>query len=146
VRTPRELQGFLLEGRIAVSRDRVRHHANISWRHEPQRDEIFLTTPLGQGVAELYRDGSGARLVTADRQVTEAADWQDLATQVFGERLPLAGLPAWLAGRPPEAAAGWRVDYLDYGDAAPDALPTLIELHRGDLVIRIRVDQWSELQ
>jgi outer membrane lipoprotein LolB len=129
-----------------VRQDPARHHANISWRHGPEADEILLTTPLGQGVAELHRDVDGARLVTADRQQTVAADWDDLAAQVFGMRLPLADLPAWLTGTRPPAETGWRVEYLDYEHGASDALPTLIELRRQDLEIRIKVDQWSELK
>lgn len=140
------LSAFLLEGRIAVRQDQVRHYANITWRHSAGQDEIFLTTPLGQGVAELHRDEAGARLLTADRQETVAADWEDLAAKVFGYRLPLGGLSVWLAGRPPEATIGWKVDYLDYEGAAAEALPTLIELRRDDLEIRIKIDQWSELR
>jgi outer membrane lipoprotein LolB len=146
VRRPRTLSAFFLEGRIAVRQDQVRHYANMTWRHSAGQDEIFLTTPLGQGVAELRRDAAGARLLTADHQETVAADWEDLATQVFGYRLPLDGLSAWLAGRPPQPAIGWKVEYLDYDSTAADALPTLIELRRNDLEIRVKVDQWSELQ
>jgi outer membrane lipoprotein LolB len=124
-------------------RDNQSHHyANISWRHDAMRDEILLTTPLGQGVAELSRDARGARLVTADRKEFAAADLDGLAEQVFGTRLPLNDLPNWLSGHAPAAVSGWRVDYLEYQSDAADALPTLIEARRGDIELRLKVSEW----
>lgn len=147
MRAPRPVESFLLEGRISVRQDQTRHYANISWRHDVRSDDIFLATPLGQGVAELHRDENGARLIMADRQQRLADDWEDLAAQLFGIRLPLAGLPAWVTGQAPAPASGWQVDYPAYTDDSPDALPTLVELRRGgDLEIRIKVDQWSEVR
>jgi outer membrane lipoprotein LolB len=105
-----------------------------------------LTTPLGQGVAELTRDPQGARLVTADRREVLAADWAGLAEQVFGTRLPLDSLPDWLSGRPPTRLSGWRVEYLEYQSDAADALPTLIEATRGDIGLRLKVSEWIVAQ
>lgn len=142
VRHPPTLTRFEVDGRIVVRDNLSRHYANISWRHDATRDEILVTTPLGQGVAELSRDARGARLVMADRKEYFAADWEGLAEQVFGARLPLNDLPAWLAGRAPAATSGWRVAYPEYQSDAADALPTLIELGRGDIELRIKISEW----
>lgn len=142
-RAPRSLGVFSLEGRIAVRHGETRYHANIAWQHEPQRDGILITTPLGQGLAELSRDAAGARLRTADRSEIAAADWQELAARVFGARLPLNDLPNWLGGRRPAVGTGWQVEYLDYQDARPDALPTLIEFRYEDIDVRLKVDRWE---
>jgi outer membrane lipoprotein LolB len=116
----------------------------MAWRHKRDRDEILLTTPLGQGMAELTRDARGARLLTADGREFTALDWEDLATKVFGFRLPLDRLPAWLAGKQPANVSGWRVSYLDYESDAVDALPTLIEVkHDDDLELRLKIDSWG---
>jgi outer membrane lipoprotein LolB len=143
VRTPPTLTEFEFDGRVAVRRGDTRHHANISWRHEPAGDEILLTTPLGQGVAELRRNASGARLLMADGRELVAADWEILTEQLFGARLPFNDLPAWVAGHAPAVAAGWRVEYLDYQSDAPDALPTLLEVRRDDIEVRLIIDEWS---
>ena len=119
------------------------HHANIAWRHGPDRDQILLTTPMGQGVAQLTRDAFGARLAIADGREFAAADWEDLAARIFGSRLPLDQLPDWLAGKAPPELSVWRVRYLDYESAAVDALPTLIEVKRDDLELRLKVDSWG---
>jgi outer membrane lipoprotein LolB len=142
VRNPPTLTRFEFDGRIVVSENQSRHYANISWRHDAKRDEILLTTPLGQGVAELTRDARGARLVTADHKEYFADDWEGLAEKVFGTRLPLNDLPAWLAGRAPSSASGWHVAYPEYQSDAANALPTLIELGRGDIELRIKISEW----
>jgi outer membrane lipoprotein LolB len=120
-----------------------RHYANIAWRHGRVGDQILLTTPLGQGVAELTRDAHGASLVTADGREITASDWEGLAAKVFGSRLPLDRLPDWLAGHAPEDVSGWHVTYLDYESDAADALPTLVEVTRGDLELRVKIDSWG---
>lgn len=138
-----------------MRQDQTRHYANIEWRHNTDTDEILLTTPLGQGVAELTRDARGARLVTADRQVVDAPDWESLSARVFGFALPLAQMPRWLLGdvapavrdsrgRPQAApAGGWDIRYVDYESDAPNALPVLIELRRDDMELRLKVDSWQ---
>ena len=149
------IAAFAIEGRISARQGESRNHANLSWRHEAAGDEILLTTPLGQGVAELTRNGRGARLTTADRQTAEAADWEGLSAKVFGFELPLSDLPRWLlgdvgtgrrdaAGRPSEASVkGWDIRYLAYESPAADALPTLVEFRRDDIELRLRVDEWQ---
>ena len=146
---------YSFDGRIAVRQNEARHYANIAWRHTADADEILLSTPVGQGVAELTRDARGARLVTADRQVVEAPDWEMLSARIFGFALPLSDLPRWLlgdvpsvdrdsGGRPQAAlAAGWDIRYLDYESPARGALPVLIELRRDDIELRLKVDAWQ---
>ena len=153
------IDAYTLTGRIAV-REGERHYAvNIAWQHAVERDEILFATPLGQGIAELTRDAAGARLTTAERREFVAADWQGLSAQVFGFSLPLEALPRWLvaavpadalgvtrdgAGRPQRMVSdGWQVAYLDYESAAADALPVLMELRRGDIEVRLKIDDWQ---
>lgn len=137
---------FLLEGRISVRQGETRYHAGISWRHDARSDAIFLSGPLGQGLAELTRNAAGARLVTADRQMIAADDWEGLAERVFGARLPLSNLPGWLAApaatvgpTPTLEIDGWRIDTLD----AAAGRPVLIELRRDDIEVRLKIDAWS---
>lgn len=143
---PLSAEGFFLTGRLSLRHGESRHHVGISWRHEALRDEIFLSGPLGQGLAELTRDASGARLLTADRKVHTAADWESLAERALGVRLPLSNLPSWLAGAPAAAAPvpglevdGWRIDVLEVAEGRP----ALIELRRDDIEARLRIDGWT---
>lgn len=136
---------FAFQGRLAVRQGETRHHVNIDWRHEAARDEILLTTPLGQGIAEIVRDAAGARLVLADRRRFAAADWGELSEEVFGFRLPLQGSARWLLGNG-AAAEGWRMTVVERESTTPHALPSIIELERDDIAVRLRIDEWSEVR
>lgn len=140
-----EIERFAFTGRIAVRQGETRHHVKIDWHHEATRDEILLTTPLGQGVAEIVRDAAGARLLLADRRHFAAADWGELAQEVFGFRLPLQSSARWLLGDS-TATEDWHMTVVERESTAPHALPTIIELERDDIAIRLRIDEWSEVQ
>lgn len=139
------ITAFAFTGRLAVRQGETRHHVRVDWRHTKGRDDILLTTPLGQGVAEITRDARGARLMLADRREFNAADWGDLSEQVFGFRLPLATSARWLLGDT-APAEGWRVTIVERENTAPNALPGIIELECDDIAVRLKIDEWSDAQ
>lgn len=136
---------FAFNGRLAVRQGATRHYVKIDWRHDPVRDEILLTTPLGQGVAEIVRDAAGARLLLADQRRFAADDWGTLSEQVFGFRLPLHASWRWLLGVEADTE-GWRVSVIERESAAPAALPSVIELERDDIHLRLKIDEWTEVR
>jgi outer membrane lipoprotein LolB len=160
--TPRPLREqisrFSMEGRIAVRREQNRYSADISWRHTPAHDNILLSGPFGQGLAELVREESGAHLMTAERREYAAANLEQLADQLFGFALPLSGMARWIvgdaettqrdqAGRPQRATIdGWNIDYLDWETEHAEALPMLIEMRRDELEVRLKIIEWQDLQ
>jgi len=129
---------------------------NITWRHSRDADDVFITSPIGQGIARITRAGDRARLVTADGKSFEANDAEALTEQVLGWRLPLAGLPDWVQARPVAGGSaavigknaagqvseirqsGWRMEYL----AWRDDLPSRITFGRDTLEIRLLIDRW----
>lgn len=136
------IKAFSLEGRLSVKQGEKSYQAGIQWQHGPDRDRLFLTGPLGQGLAELERTAEGAKLLTSDQKTVTAADADSLAREVLGFDLPLAHLPDWVLGRG-QPVAGWRVDILRRESDAPNALPQLLELQQDDLTVRIKIDQWQ---
>jgi outer membrane lipoprotein LolB len=140
-----EITAFAFSGRIAVRQGETRHYAQIDWRHTPARDEVLLATPLGQGLAEIERDASGARLTLADRRRYEAADWSELSDKIFGFRLPLGISVRWLLGQN-VGLEGWRTTIVERESSAPDALPSVIELERDDVAVRLKIDEWTEVR
>jgi outer membrane lipoprotein LolB len=140
-----EITQFAFVGRLAVRQGESRHHVNVDWRHGVTTDEILLTTPLGQGVAEIVRDATGARLTLADKRRFAADDWSTLSQQVFGFPLPLKASARWLLGDI-GATEGWRVMVVERESAAADALPVVIELERDDIAIRLKIDEWIEVK
>lgn len=140
-----DISQFSFLGRLTVRQGETRYHVNVDWRHDARRDEILLTTPLGQGVAEIVRDAARARLTLADKRSFVADDWSALSRQVFGFPLPLNASARWLVGDI-TATEGWRVTVIQRETDAPDALPTVIELERDDIAVRLKIDEWSEVK
>lgn len=155
-----QIQRFALDGRVAVRGEEGNSFtAQVSWRHDGAGDTILITSPLGQGLAELRGSPAGAELTTADRQTLSAPDLETLGEQVFGARLPLLGMPDWVLGRSGGGAVrsesdaagrltrlfenGWDVQYPAYESDAAGALPALVRLRRGEIEVRLKIDQWS---
>lgn len=147
-----------MEGRIALRREQHRYSADISWRHTPVHDNILLSGPFGQGLAELVRDESGAHLITAERREYSAANLEQLADQLFGFVLPLSGMASWIIGdaettqrdqigRPQRASMdGWTIDYLEWETERAEALPVLIDMRRDELEVRLKIIEWQDMQ
>ena len=151
--------GFELVGRVAVRYGSDGASGRIAWKHSSATDELLITSPLGQGIARVTRQGGEVRLVTADQKEYAASDAESLTESVLGWRLPLAGLPDWVLGRADPARPAhsvhdaqsrlseliqddWRVEYQEYEGARPSRL----RISRADLVIRLVVDQWVAQQ
>ncbi|MGH8705556.1 MAG: lipoprotein insertase outer membrane protein LolB [Burkholderiales bacterium] len=146
---------FELAGRIAVKYRDEAASGNLAWRHRARGDELLITSPLGQGIARIVREGDEVTLTTAEAREFRAADAESLTEQVLGFRLPLAGLADWVRARPApgpvqaryDAAgrlteleqSGWRVEYLDWSGA----LPSRLRLTYPGLELRLAISEWK---
>lgn len=153
------IAAFSLEGRLALRKGDTRYSANVNWQHDSNHDDILLSGPLGQGGAELVRDNGRALLTLADKRQFTAASLEELSIELFGFSVPLSGMAHWVlgqagepagtdaAGRPRQLRAeGWEIDLLAWEDEGADALPSLIELRRDDLEVRLNVLEWQDLR
>lgn len=153
---------FELQGRAALRYGDEGGSMRITWRHSGAADDLLITTPLGQGIARITRQDGLVRLVTADGKEYSAADAETLTESVLGWRLPLAGLPDWVRGRP---AAGrpaqtrnddngriagieqdaWRIAYTAWEGALPSRMTLNHEGAGGKVSVEIRliIDQWK---
>ncbi len=147
---------FQITGRLAIRQGERRDHLRFDWSHSAQTDSLLLTTPLGQGVAEIQRDGRGASLLLADGKRHEAPDWRRLILQVTGTSLPLEILPEWLRGAHPKRQGiveGWHIRVIETtvlpsrqslkGFPLVRRLSRLIEAVRDDVELRVIVDDWG---
>ena len=150
-------EAFHLSGRVAVKYGSEAASGIINWQHDPDGDDLLLSTPLGQGVAHIVRSGGLVSLTTSDQKLYQASDVESLTEQVLGWRLPLAGLPDWVRGRAAAGApaqtrldqaqrlaelrqSGWLVEFQAYKDDS--GLPSRLRLSRADVEIRLVIDQW----
>ena len=153
---------FTIDGRLSVRRGTEALAGNFTWKHAPPRDELVVSSPLGQTVAEISGDASTARyeLRRADGRREVAHDWSALTDRALGAPLPVAGLAAWIVGAPRANAAhsieedasgrplvlrqdGWEIVYV-YADA-DTRLPMRLQLTQHELEVRIVVLQRNTL-
>ena len=133
---------FELNGRIAARYGAESFSGNIAWRHAERSDEMLLSTPLGQGVARIVREGGSVTLTTAEPKEYQAQDAESLTEKVLGFRVPVEGLAQWVLGRPaPELEArGWKVEYQDF-DA--ERRPTRLRITYPGIELRLAVTEWK---
>lgn len=146
---------FELAGRVAVRYGAEGASGRLAWRHSTAADDLLISSPLGQGIARLTRSEGEVQLVTRGDQIHRAADAETLTEQVLGWRLPLKGLPDWVRGRADPARPSeflrdangrvtdlrqdaWKIEYQEYEGARPSKL----RLSRGDIEIRLVIDEW----
>lgn len=150
------IDAFALEGRFALRQGDKNYSGRLSWRHGDGQDEVLLSSPFGQGLAQITANAAGAQLTTSDGKHYAAANGELLTRQVLGYPLPLAQLADWLRGRgagdfvydaqrrPLQLSdSGWRIDY-EYDSDAAQALPARLFAQRTDGVeLRLRIDEWT---
>ena len=138
---PPEAVQFDLLGRIAARYRDDGFTGNVNWRHAAAGDEMLITTPLGQGVARIVRQGDAVQLTTADGKEYRAADSESLTERVLGFRLPIEGLADWVQGKPSPTleSRGWKVEYLQRDE---QNRPRLMRMTYQGVEVRFAVTEW----
>lgn len=133
---------FSLAGRIAARYGKEAFTGNLRWRHALEGDELLLTTPTGQGVAEIVRQGNAVLLRTAEPREFRANDAESLTERVLGFPVPIDGLADWVQGKPaPDLERrGWRVEYQER-DA--QGRPVRLRLTYQGIELRLAISQWN---
>lgn len=147
---------FELSGRFAVSYRGEANTGNLAWRYGAGAEEVLITSPLGQGVARITREGGVVTLTTPEPREYKAADAESLTEKVLGFRLPLAGLADWVRARPAPGPsqtrydaegrlaeleqAGWKVHYLEYDESKR---PSRLRLTFPGVDLRLAITQWK---
>jgi outer membrane lipoprotein LolB len=152
---------FDVEGRLSARQGREGGSASFTWSHQGARDDIALTTPLGQTLAQLHGDASGVIARWPDGRAVEAADFDALIDRVLGVPVPVQGLSAWLRGlaRPGSPAQferdaqgrpsvlvqdGWQIVYAYPDDAAPRAGRLTLRYGGTEPAeVRVVIDRWG---
>ena len=155
------IRHFQLEGRVSVKTEVQRVSGGLSWQRSAGEETLLLSTPLGQGAAEISRKGDVVALVGADGATVSATSDELLLEQLLGIRLPLEGLVYWLSGLPrpgvPFLASqggagkiealeqdGWRIEYDRFMKVGQREVPGRIFARRGDdLEFRLVIDNWE---
>ena len=142
IKPPQGPLEFSLAGRIAARSGNEAFTGNIAWRHAKAGDELLISTPTGQGVAQILRQGDAVVLRTSEGREYRAADSEALTERVLGFRLPIEGLAETVQGRPSSAleGRGWKIEYQEY-DA--QRRPTRLRLTNAGAEVRFAIHQWN---
>ncbi|HKU46084.1 MAG TPA: outer membrane lipoprotein LolB [Burkholderiales bacterium] len=142
IKPPEGALDFSLAGRIAVRSGSEAFTGNIAWRHAQGGDEILLSTPTGQGVAQILRQGDAVLLKTAEGKEYRAADSESLTERVLGFRLPIEGLAETVQGKPSPVleSRGWRIEYQERDE---QKRPTRLRLTNAGAEVRLAIHQWN---
>lgn len=125
--------------------DGDRQSGNFELTRRGDQTGLELLSPLGNTIASARTGPRGAILQTADGKRYEDVDGEALTEQIFGWRLPVDRLPAWLDGRIAEVRRWADSPPAQPGDRAigmPGAPGRPLEgVDRG---WEVRFDQWFE--
>ena len=93
---------FAIEGRLSARHGKEAIAIGFTWTHAPPLDELVVSNPLGQTIAELSSDSSMPRVEmrTADGRREEASDWASVTERALGVPLPVGALASWAQGLP----------------------------------------------
>lgn len=158
----RPVMQFKLDGRLSVKTETQNFSGSLAWLRAGHEETLLLSGPLGQGAAEIRRQGGVVVLKGADGSVVTEESDALLMERALGLRLPLDGLVYWLSALPRprvefRAAAGedghlasldqdgWHIEYSRYQRRGDRWLPGRIFASRGELEFRLVVDAWEAL-
>jgi len=133
---------FSFAGRIAARYRNESFTGNIAWRHAREGDELLISTPTGQGVAQIVRQGEAVLLRTAEPREYRDTDPELLTERVLGFRIPIDGLADWVQGKPsPQLESrGWQVEYQERDT---QGRPTRMRLTYQGIELRLAISQWN---
>ena len=98
------IKSWQLKGRLAINYNGDSWNASIHWQQSPERYDIQLYLPLGQGSMRLKGDSDGATLKTSEGEHFTAESSENLFYQQFGLIFPVTALQEWIIGRPATGA------------------------------------------
>ncbi|GGC81093.1 lipoprotein insertase outer membrane protein LolB [Undibacterium terreum] len=129
---------------------------SFEWKQNKDSTLVTLLSPLGQVVATITVDASGATLVQAKQAPKHAQNLDSLMNETLGWPMPITGMRDWLQGFVRNAqgertaistsndgstpADGWQLRYASWQDDF--SLPKRIDLNRytaqaGNVALRI---------
>jgi len=134
-----------MSGRISIRQADRSDIAKLRWTHRKGSDAWVVASPLGNEVARIESDGHGATLVQAGGSPRRAASFEALTEESLGVGLDPEMLAAWLHGNLRDTPANWRVTIDETQQAGAVQLARRITAQRGDVVVRLVVDDYQPL-
>ncbi|RTE66655.1 outer membrane lipoprotein LolB [Amphritea opalescens] len=148
-----------LTGKIGIRAPAESHSASLYWEQSPQRYQIDLTGPLGQGGARIEGDELGVSIDIAGEQPLWAPSAEQLMEDTLGWQFPVQDVRYWILGIPAPSNPfelsltqqladeiiqnGWKIKYLRYNYQTGHPLPEKLTISRDDLRLTIIAKEWQ---
>ncbi|PTA51316.1 outer membrane lipoprotein LolB [Shewanella morhuae] len=160
----RQAKAWELQGKLAIKTPDDKLSANIYWRHSEESDALTLTTMLGTTVLTLNSTPNSAHLHIDGKDFSDD-NAQRLLKRVSGWSIPLADLPLWITGQVgpndqviesdnqgkpklltnTQTPPPWLVTFLSWQSQSGANVPYQLKLDRGDLQLKLQLNQWQAL-
>ncbi|HET6592564.1 MAG TPA: lipoprotein insertase outer membrane protein LolB [Xanthomonadales bacterium] len=154
------LEGWMLEGRLAVSDDRDGGSGYLNWRQESGASRMDFHGALGRGAWRLETGRDGAELEFADGRVFRADSIDALLRSQVGWQVPVDKLSWWIRGLAApgkvERSAldeagrlsrleqfGWSIEYGRYGPVGAESMPVKMTARQADRTVKLAVRKWD---
>jgi outer membrane biogenesis lipoprotein LolB len=140
-------EAFEMSGRLSLRQGDRSEIARLRWTHRGASDLWIFASPLGNEVARIESDASGARLEQGgSAPVQEAASFAELSERAVGVALDPKMLVAWLHGSGPSTGSDWQVTIEESTQAGSVTLARRLTARRGDVTVRLVVDDYRVLE
>ena len=152
------VNSFAVNARAIIKQSGKANSLRVMWEHSPDTDNIGFASPLTGMIAELQRDRSGARWISAEGEHYEARNADLLMARLTDEPVPIAALALWVTGQTGASATeiqrdsagrllqavekGWLIKILSYETDLPNAMPAVMEVESGSLLIRLAFEEY----
>ena len=137
---------FEVSGRLAVRQGERSEIAKLRWVRRGGADLWVIASPFGNEVARIESGPRGATLTQAGAAPEAAASFPALTERLLGVSLDPALLAGWLHGQASALAPGdWKVSIDETRRAGDVDLARRITASRGDVVVKLVVDEYKVL-
>ncbi len=138
---------FEASGRLAVRQGDRSDIAKLRWTRHRDSDLWVISSPLGNEVARLESRAHTATLTRAGAASESADSFQVLTEKLLGVPLDPDAIAGWLHGGARGTAPGdWKVTIDETQRAGNVDLARRITATRGDVVVRLVVDEYRALE
>lgn len=131
------------------------------WNQRRDQTDIELYSPLGQTIARITIAPGLATLEQSGGQRRQAASANALTEDALGWPLPIDSLRYWLQGfvraaggrlqaaLPQQAqqrfeSDGWQLSYPSWQASGTVAVPKRVDAERGEIALRVMIDDWRD--
>ena len=136
---------FEVSGRLAVRRDQRSDIARLRWTRTRAGDEWVILSPVGSEVARIESNARGATLTRAGGPEETAQSFEALTERILGVGLDPQTLASWLHGGATAAPGDWKVTIDETQRAGSIDLAKRITASRGDVVVKLAIDEYRVL-